>query len=525
MDLRIPVYVVTGFLGSGKTTLINKLLDKRPPETTRLLLVQFEVGEEEFGGNEYVCQVLTFTKRELETSPKDISERIAICVDELSIDEIWVEWNGMAAFSELQSIFLAKALICKCKIEKVIHIADADTLDALLGKTGAALPEQISAADMVVLRCSGSGAQRKNAARLVHSLNRGVKIADAEESSRILKTLARRDLSSVSILCLSIVYALALVWFYSRYMNISFISLNTLVNVFLGIILQAVPFLLIGVLISSAIQIFVSSEAIERRFPKKLGLGMLTAILMGFCLPVCDCASVPIFKSLVKKGIPVPVAVTFLTAAPVINPVVMLSTYYAFNGSLRVVAVRVGLGILAALLIGLFFSAWPSKNELLSGGFDGAMCSCGCYTGINEAKGLKDKLRLYTRHAEMEFFNVGKYLMIGAFISALFQTIGTKTLFLQTTSGYAFSLLLMMVLAFLLSLCSSSDAVIARSFSSIFPTGAVMGFLVFGPMMDIKNLLMLSGGFSKKFVLKLLLAVFLICYLVVIAFARPLLGV
>ncbi|PKM71838.1 MAG: permease [Firmicutes bacterium HGW-Firmicutes-16] len=523
--MRVPVYVVTGFLGSGKTTLINKLLDKRPLETTRLLLVQFEAGEKDFDGNEYVCQVLSFSKKELDANPKDISKKIARCADELSIDEIWVEWNGMAVFSELQSIFLERLLRHKCKIEKVVHIADTDTLDTLLGKTGAALPEQISVADLVVLR-HVSGAQVKNAVRLVNSLNRGVKIADAEESSLIIKTLAHRDLSPVSTLCLSIVYALALVWFCSRYVDFSFISLNTLVNVFLGIILQAVPFLLLGVLISSAIQIFVSSRTIERRFPKKLGLGMLTAILMGFCLPVCDCASVPIFRSLVKKGIPVPVAVTFLTAAPVINPVVMLSTYYAFNGSLRVVAVRVGLGIMAALFIGLFFSAWPSKNELLSsGGFDGAMCSCGCYTGLSEANGLKDKLRLYARHAETEFFSVGKFLLIGAFISALFQTIGTKTLFLQTTSGYALSLLLMMVLAFLLSLCSSSDAVIARSFSSVFPTGAVMGFLVFGPMMDIKNLLMLSGGFSKKFVLKLLLAVFLICYLVVIAFARPFLGV
>jgi len=204
---------------------------------------------------------------------------------------------------------------------------------------------------------------------------------------------------------------------------------------------------------------------------------------------------------------------------------VMLSTYYAFNGSLRVVAVRVGLGILAALLIGLFFSFRPAASGVLSTGYDGVMCSCGCFTGINETIGFKDKLKLYARHAEAEFFSVGKYLMIGAFVSSLFQAIGTKTLFLQTTPGYALAILLMMVLAFLLSLCSSSDAVIARSFSTVFPAGAIMGFLVFGPMMDIKNLIMLSSGFSRKFVLELLLAVFVICYLVVFAFARPLLGV
>jgi len=522
--LRIPVYVVTGFLGSGKTTLINTLLDRRSSEATRLLLVEFESGEAEFGGNAFVCQVLSFSKKELESGARSVAEKIASCIDELSVEEVWIEWNGMASFSQLQGIFLEKALSRQCKIEKVMHMADGDNLDALLGKTGAALPEQISICDLVVLRCSGSSAQRKSAVRLIRPLNRGVKIVDVAESARILRMLERRDASPVTILCLCIVYFFAAFWFCSRYIDFAGTPVNTLINVFLGIILQAVPFLLIGVLLSSAIQIFVSSQAIERRFPKNLGLGMLTAILMGFCLPVCDCASVPIFRSLVKKGVPVSVAVTFLTAAPVINPVVMLSTYYAFNGSLRVVAVRVGLGILAALLIGLFFSFRPAPGAVLSTGYDGMMCSCGCLTGLTEATGLKDKFRLFLRHAEVEFFSVGKYLIIGAFVSALFQTIGTKTLFLQTTPGYALAILLMMVLAFLLSLCSSSDAVIARSFSSVFPSGAIMGFLVFGPMMDIKNLLMLSGGFSRKFVLKLLLVVFVVCYLVVFAFARPLLG-
>ncbi|MEA4895731.1 MAG: permease [Oscillospiraceae bacterium] len=522
--LRIPVYVVTGFLGSGKTTLINELLDKRPAERTRLLLVSFESGEEEFGKNEYVCRVLSISKKELESSPTRISERISDCVKEQSIDEIWVEWNGMTPFSELHSIFLAKELSRRCRIEKVVHMADADTLENLLGKTGAALPAQLSACDIVALRHGNDKAQMKKAARLARSLNSGVKIADAKDSARILSLLGRREANPVAVLSLCVIYLIALFGICSHYIDFSSTPLNTLINVFIGIILQAVPFLLIGVLISSAIQVFVSSESIERRFPKKLGPGMLCAVVMGFFLPVCDCASVPIFRSLVKKGVPISAAVTFLTAAPVINPVVMLSTYYAFNGSLRVVAVRAGLGIAVSLLLGLFFAGWPSRGSVLSAGLGGALCSCGCGMGTLEEKGLKSRLALYLRHAEGEFFSVGKFLIIGAFISALFQAAGTKSLFLQSTPGYALSVLLMMALAFLLSLCSSSDAVIARSFSSVFPAGAIMGFLVFGPMMDIKNLLMLSGGFSKKFVLKLLIAVFLICFLVVAAFARPLLG-
>jgi uncharacterized membrane protein YraQ (UPF0718 family) len=219
------------------------------------------------------------------------------------------------------------------------------------------------------------------------------------------------------------------------------------------------------------------------------------------------------------------VAVTFLTATPVINPVVILSTYFAFNGNLRIVAVRAGLGILSAVLIGLFFAAFPSKGKILSDGFDGIQCGCGCYDGPAAGGGVKGKLGLFIRHSQTEFFNVGKYLLAGAFISAFFQTIGTKSLSVQNGTGFALSLLVMILMAFALSLCSTSDAVVARSFSSSFSTGAVMGFLVFGPMMDIKNLIMLSGGFSGKFVGKLLLCTFTVCYTVVFVLARPLLGV
>jgi uncharacterized membrane protein YraQ (UPF0718 family) len=120
---------------------------------------------------------------------------------------------------------------------------------------------------------------------------------------------------------------------------------------------------------------------------------------------------------------------------------------------------------------------------------------------------------------------VGKYLVIGAFVSALFQTIGTRNLSLTDGAGYALSVFVMMVMAFLLSLCSSSDAVVARSFSADFSVGASMGFLVFGPMMDIKNVLMLLSGFSGRFVRRLAVTTFIVCYVVVFLLARPLLGV
>lgn len=104
-------------------------------------------------------------------------------------------------------------------------------------------------------------------------------------------------------------------------------------TIFMGVFLQAVPFLLLGVLISSAIQVFIPVGVLERIFPSNPVFAMGMGIGAGFFLPVCDCASIPVFQGLLKKGVPLPAAICFMTAAPIVNPVVLLSTYYAFNGS------------------------------------------------------------------------------------------------------------------------------------------------------------------------------------------------
>lgn len=495
-----------------------------------LLLIQFESGEEEFSAGSRNCDVMAFSKEDLDRRPTQISAQLRGYLDENKVDQVWIEWNGVTPLSALRALLAGGDLHRLAKISRIIHMTDAKTLDAMLGQTGGAMLEQIQSCDLAVVRNARSKDEIRHVRRVLRGMNPGVGIYEETQTSKILRGIERDRADPVSIFCLGLIWLLAVYYLaaysmISKSFDLSQTPLNTLVNAFLGILLEAIPFLLIGVLLSSAIQIFVPSEVIERRFPKRLGVGMLSAVLLGFCLPVCDCASVPIFRSLIKKGIPVPVAVTFLTATPVINPVVMLSTYFAFIGNLRVVAVRAGLGILSAVLIGLFFSVFPSRGKILSDGFDGIQCGCGCADGSASADGAKGKLGLFIRHSQAEFFSVGKYLMAGAFISAFFQTIGTKSLSVQSGTGFALSLLVMIFMAFVLSLCSTSDAVVARSFSSSFSTGAVMGFLVFGPMMDIKNLIMLSGGFSGGFVRKLGLCTFAVCYAVVFVLARPLLGV
>ncbi|WP_101698064.1 permease [Clostridium minihomine] len=516
--MSVPVYVVTGFLESGKTTLLNHLF-QQDTKSVRRMVIQFESGMELLS-EKAKCDVMIVPKKVLEQEPEKSVRQLKQYLEENPLDEIWVEWNGVAPLSELYAIFLHRDLSDLCRIQKILHMADAATLEQLLGRTGSALPEQIASCDFVVARGIFSDSEFRRLRRMLRELNPGVPLLEDNAHASILNLTYRKKKNPITVFSIAIFAMISAYLGAESIFQLTQTPVNTVINIFLGIMLQAIPFLLIGVLISSVIQVLIPRQTIERRFPKNLAGGMAVAVLAGFCLPVCDCASIPIFRSLVKKGIPLPAAVTFMAAAPVINPVVMLSTYYAFNGNWSIMLGRVGMGIVASVLIGLWFALRPSPVSVFSSGFDRVMCSCGCYEGAENVNSPKEKISLILRHSQAEFFSVAKYLTIGAFLAAVFQIAVTNTLMIQTHTDFALSLVLMMALGFLLSLCSSSDAIVARSFASRFPIEPIMGFLVFGPMMDIKNVLLLSGGFSKRFVARLLTVCFAVCFLVVYATAR-----
>jgi uncharacterized membrane protein YraQ (UPF0718 family) len=515
-----PVYAVTGFLGAGKTSFLNSLLGRSDWGDMNLLVIQFESGEVEIAASEAGAQILRFPRKILEQQPEQVLCEIRDRLQNGGIDEVWVEWNGLMPFSQLQALFLHPALRGLCKISRVIHIADAAALETLLGRTGSALPEQIANSDFALVRNALTAADLSRIRKLLRSVNPGVRTCRTTSYDDFYRQIFGKKRSPVNWFFLLTALMAAAYFAAAPLLERAGVPANRIVNIFLGIILQAVPFLLIGVLLSAVIQIFVSKEAIERRFPRTVGAGMLTAILAGFCLPVCDCASIPIFRSLVRKGIPLPVAVTFMAAAPVINPVVILSTWYAFSGNVWIVAERVCIGIVAAVLIGLTFSRRPPKNPALAGGaLDRLLCGCGCYEDVESITGFSAKAGLFFRHAQAEFFNMGKFLVAGTFLSAVFQTMGTGAFAAaRSGAGLALSLVFMMCAGFLLSLCSSSDAVVARSFANQFPMGALMGFLVFGPMMDVKNALMLSACFSRGFIVRLAVTMFLVCFGIVFLF-------
>ncbi|PWI59686.1 hypothetical protein DCS65_18220 [Bacillus subtilis] len=286
----------------------------------------------------------------------------------------------------------------------------------------------------------------------------------------------------------------------------SFLQLN---SIFISILIEAIPFILIGVILSGIIQMFVSEEMIARIMPKNRFLAVLFGALAGVLFPACECGIIPITRRLLLKGVPLHAGVAFMLTAPLINPIVLFSTYIAFGNRWSVVFYRGGLALAVSLIIGVILSYQFKDNQLLKPDEPGHH--------HHHHGTLLQKLGGTLRHAIDEFFSVGKYLIIGAFIAAAMQTYVKTSTLLAIGQNDVSSSLVMMGLAFVMSLCSEVDAFIASSFSSTFSLGSLIAFLVFGAMVDIKNVLMMLAAFKKRFVF------LLITYIVVIVLAGSLL--
>jgi uncharacterized membrane protein YraQ (UPF0718 family) len=281
--------------------------------------------------------------------------------------------------------------------------------------------------------------------------------------------------------------------------------------IFISIVLEAMPFIMMGAFISALIQVFITENTISRFLPKNKLLGVFAAALSGLVFPVCECAVIPIARRLIKKGVPVNIAVAFMLAVPIVNPIVLLSTYYAFHAKPYMVLVRGGFGFLIAVSIGMIIDILQGKNSPLKNSLveTGSLCSCG-YDHTYKKK--QSKLMEIIHHTNAELYDIGKFLILGAAISAFFQTVISREYILIVGQHPVYSIAAMMLFAFLISLCSEADAFIASTFVGQFTNGGITAFLLLGPMIDIKNTLMLSASFKKSFIVKLIFLIFTMCF-------------
>ncbi|GKU80364.1 UPF0718 protein YcgR [Paenibacillus sp. L3-i20] len=293
-------------------------------------------------------------------------------------------------------------------------------------------------------------------------------------------------------------------------------NLQSFKILFISIILEAFPFILLGVLFSSLLQVFVTDEMIRKFTPRNRIAGVLFGGLLGIVFPLCECGMIPVIRRLIRKGMPSYIGIVYLLAGPIVNPIVYTSTFTAFRTTPQMAYSRMALAFVIAIIVGLLFAKFL-KSSPLRGDHHQLQTNNAAHNTLHTpfqmisgqtketpTGKIRGRASATLGHASDEFFEMGKYLIFGAFLTAVIQTAIDRSTLVHFADQPMFSYIFMMIFAFILSICSTSDAFIAASFSGIFQQGPLLAFLVFGPMIDFKNTLMLLSTFRIKIVLILI---------------------
>ncbi|HGD4420295.1 TPA: permease [Streptococcus agalactiae] len=265
--------------------------------------------------------------------------------------------------------------------------------------------------------------------------------------------------------------------------------------IFISIIIEALPFVLLGTILSGIIEVFITPDIVNKFLPKNKFLRVLFGTFVGFVFPSCECGIIPIINRFLEKKVPSYTAVPFLATAPIINPIVLFATYSAFGNSIRFLILRFVGATIVAIALGVMLAFLVDDNILKE---DAKPTHFHDYSD----KKWYQKIFLALAHAIDEFFDTGRYLVFGTLIASAMQIyLPTRVL---TTIGHSpiTAILVMMLLAFILSLCSEADAFIGASLLSTFGIAPVMAFLLIGSMIDIKNLMMMVNSFKTRFIVQ-----------------------
>lgn len=283
--------------------------------------------------------------------------------------------------------------------------------------------------------------------------------------------------------------------------------LQDYLTVLLAVVVEAVPFVVLGTFVSGLLAVFVRDEWLVKLIPKNVILGHVSIAFLGFFFPVCECGNLPVAKRLVQKGLSVPQAITFLLAAPVLNPIVILSTYVAFRFAPEMVFARVGLSFLIAVLTGLLVRTLGDADQMLTESLHDA---CEHHERFPETR--QEKFQVFVRTFRGEVIEMLQALAFGGAIAA-FTTLLPREVIGSLAQSPLLAILAMMLLALIMSICSTVDAFVALGYVGTFPMSAVLGFLVFGPMIDFRAISLMRTAFRWPVVLCIISTVSLLVLL------------
>ncbi|WP_406414841.1 permease [Streptomyces sp. NBC_01614] len=270
-------------------------------------------------------------------------------------------------------------------------------------------------------------------------------------------------------------------------------------TVFVAVMVQALPFLVLGVLLSAAIAVFVPPSFFARALPRRPALAVPVASAAGAVLPGCECASVPVAGALVRRGVTPAAALAFLLSAPAINPIVLTATAVAFPGNPEMVLARLVASLLVACAMGWLWLRLGRTDWLKPP-------SRQAYDGQSKGEAFWGSVRHDVMHA-------GGFLVVGAMAAATLKAVVPETWLSTTADNPVLAVLALAVLAVVLSICSEADAFVAASLSQ-FSLTARLTFLVVGPMIDLKLFAMQAGTFGRAFALRFAPATFVLAVVV-----------
>ena len=483
----IPTYVVMGFLGSGKTSAITAGIESH--KISNVLLFQFEQG----------LQSPSLSGDRVHTSSidDDHCNTISTCQQILRAHqyrELWIEWNGMGSLETFEELFLRSPLGDMLTIKHIYYITRPEWITSQLPYLGEIPLSQIRYSDTIIL----ANTSAEKAAEYTELAPNSTWIACERVTQwPFVKPIQNAKPRWKQYAIIPILLALG----YMFYTQPNWVTMTT------AILLQMIPFLLLGTGISVIVEQYTSPYHIKKYLHRSPIFAYILAIIMACTMPLCDCAVIPILRSLTRQGMAPKISLFFTMISPLVNPIVLLSTYYAFPKEPMILWGRPLLGIVLAFLVSQYCGpriygrtdAFPPWKQLTL------------------VKPLSKDVGFFGRLQE-ETLRLLPFIIIGSILSSGLQLFLPKQ-WLQdiSLSGSILVILGMMALAFCVSICSTADAIIARSFMNVIPVPGILAFLIFGPLLDIKNYVLLRNLFPNSFVkvysISIILGTTIICIL------------
>jgi len=365
---------------------------------------------------------------------------------------------------------------------------------------------------------------------------------------------------------------------------------------FMSIVFEAMPFIVIGAVISGILEEMLPQQFFQRFLPKNRFLAIVASSILGIFMPMCECGIVPVMRRLLRKGVPASCAITYMLSAPGMNFIVLSSTALAFwgyrdgaydlfgIGGLGMVFLRGGFAFVTAVTVGVVVERMARKGiklvredvnrdrlvqseeserlveestlvasaQKIAAGHShdhhhhehGPDCDHDHHHDCDHdhshdhdhghahhhhehehhhhehahgpaKRSAIDRLRAISEIALGDFIDISAFLILGAILAAVISTSLPRATLEQLANQRELSVLSMMVLAFLLSLCSEADAFVAANFRGL-STGSKLAMIVLGPMLDVKLLIMYRWVFTTRMVLTMipiiLVMIFTLCY-------------